>query len=513
MSILLNAVGWKRFFAYEDNDSLLNKPLREDHFRETPTLDLFTLIPCATRVTQFNDFKVGKEVAGPQLNYLKREIIKHIHYYTLGTQSESVLDVRSCVDELLNNTFFRILDAVTIASMYDSGSPPVFAAKIFINAGPNSVTISTSNGIEIRIKTTDTSLSSKSSLFFIEELIADIYKFSVEGTTDYPDVLIPTPEQKRILSDLPDDYQIWYDQLRLFLFLDLKTPGTNRLAVGKKKGFLLKLGKTINSQQFLNPDQLRRYTDLFNFFQSMQLLNDAVKPEFNPRQKRQEISDDKTKSLENKQKLIDRLNKQEMLLAIYTSKGADSENGINRLYADFFRSLFDAFLRAKNDVDQLNRLFSFISYFIENAPKTLAEVRSLPSNKSVIDITVRDKQQRLIGPSSQSEVITQNQASNRYGLGTNREVLTAALNTQSRGDIFSGKYKATLSSTFAPLSADNLKTPQSKLKRTNTAASLGGSRRRKHKKNKTKRRKHTYKYKKLTKRNCKKKYKTKKYNH
>ena len=249
-------------------------------------------------------------------------------------------------------------------------------------------------------------------------------------------MLIPTPDQKRILSDLPDDYQIWYDQLRLFLFLDLKTPGTNRLAVGKKKGFLLKLGKTINSQQFLNPDQLRRYTDLFNFFQSMQLLNDAVKPEFNPRQKRQEISDDKTKSLENKQKLIDRLNKQEMLLAIYTSKGADSENGINRLYADFFRSLFDAFLRAKNDVDQLNRLFSFISYFIENAPKTLAEVRSLPSNKSVIDITVRDKQQRLIGPSSQSEVITQNQASNRYGLGTNREVLTAALITKSRGDIF-----------------------------------------------------------------------------
>ena len=193
------------------------------------------------------------------------------------------------------------------------------------------------------------------------------------------------------------------------------------------------------------------------------------------------------------------------------------------MYEEFFHAVFNAFNNANREgPENLNRLFSFISYFIENAPKTLDEVDKLPSNKSVIDRNSRAVQERLTEPSPHTENIEVKGSKNEYGLGVSTFGYTPVFNIYTRGkgeNQIKGRYNTEphpdfLEAISTPNKRNETNDPnETKRQKITRGFSLGGSRRRKYKKNKTKRRKHAYKYKKLTKRNCKKKYKTKKNNH
>jgi hypothetical protein len=486
VTFLLNALMSETQFTYYDNaNNLLNSSITDDMIRTGPTLELFELVPCATRVTSFNDFKVGKEVAGPQLNTLKSDIILSIRDYVRGNSScESAINPDDCVDYVMRHVFFRVTDAITLVSMFDSGSPPLFAAKYLIGDNPErDRTRGLQNNQQIIISTGDTALIveeyKRDPLLPTKELIKEFYVFLTGGILqNYPDVLILSEDRRMILLRMLPDYQNWFDQWRYYLFLQLKTDKKNELAVGKKRSFLVSLAnKYINQNPPIlldNQMQTKGYTQLREFFQRMQGLSEQVK--------------------------LTKSKKSGKLLPQTQEDLTDYNENPDVLYRDFFTALFDAFGRALGNSDHLNTLFQFISLFVDDGPKSMDEVRNFKNIKDEINGKMRQRTQhceKLPGFSAQGPRSDTSEE--------RRDILRAQGFTERQQDI-------KLWGNFAKAAVTPKKgTQESKMNRWSTM-SIGGSRRRKNKYYKTKRIKHAHKYKKLTKKRRVKKHKTKKYN-
>lgn len=467
VTFLLNANMWKTQFTYYNNaNNLLNKQFTQDDARVAPTLELFELVPCATSVTSFNDFKVGKEIAGPQLNPLKINIISSIEDFIIKTQCQSVIDPNDCVNYVMSRVFFRVTDAVTLVSMFDSGSPPLFAAKCLIPFNPETDGSSGSNEQQIIISTGDDRLPivqgyQRDPFLPTKELIKEFYGFLTSGIVQgYPFELSLQAQQRQILRLFPSEYQTWYDQWINFLFLQLKTPSSNSLAVGKKRAFLVSLAnKYINQPKILLSDQMisKEYFPLRNFFQRMQNLSEAIKPTKSKKPVSKELAPDLEPDLD------------------------DYKGDANSLYAAFFNALFDAFGKALGNQNQqerledLNQLFVFISFLVDAAPKNMDEVQLLKGTKEKINQNIVERTQHcksiahLTAPGPIKPLFGEQKArAKAFGL------MLATPEKQGTGP--------------------------SSIKKSMT---MGGSRRRI---------KHAHKYKKLTKKRRVKKHKTKKYN-
>ena len=343
-TFLLNATRSNVYFTYFDGDqNLLNNQFRNDPMlRETPSVDIFTLIPCATRFAGYNDFKVGKEVAGPQLNTLRSQFIKYILEYYSKFGSLAQISIDECVNYVLRHVFLRVTDVVSIPARYDSGSPPLFAAKL-LNTNPvvNESTSENAGGGTIKITTevrppdpsSDSDLPTKKLIkLFIEYLTED-------AMPPYPDELSLTQRQQNILGNLPTKYKSLFDEWLKFLWLELKTTATNALAINKKKEFLVSLGKNVIDQNFLTITQMtNEYIDLFSFFQQMQYLGDAISPGFNEKKLKREIVESKLSQSEKNSK-IQIIEEKERLNQIYTTSTKSNQEQILIGAGDNYMSL------------------------------------------------------------------------------------------------------------------------------------------------------------------------------